>query len=194
METLQLPATSYVILAMLTFREMSGYDLKFMMDKSVSHFYASPSHSQIYAEIRRLESHGFITMHQVVQEQRPDKWICRLTPAGEQVARQWLAEAKVEADTYKSAFQLRLFFGHLLPQERLMSLVSNQRRWLTESILTLEEREQDLRNHLEGPNPTQELLFPLLIVELKLATFRAELGWADHAVDVLKQWGTDQGS
>jgi DNA-binding PadR family transcriptional regulator len=192
METLRLPATSYVILAILTFREMSGYELKFVIDKSIGYFYVSPAYSQIYAELRRLESHGLVTMQKVTQKVLPDKRLYSLTPQGRAVIQQWLAEAKVEPDTYKSPFQLRLFFGHLLPPERLLACVGNQRRWLTESVLTLEEREQDLRRRMQGPTPEKTLLFPLLVVELNLATFRAELAWADSVIERLAQWSTEE--
>jgi len=47
-ETEYLPTTSYVILGLLTFREMSGYDLKQLINKSITHFYWSPAKSQIY--------------------------------------------------------------------------------------------------------------------------------------------------
>ena len=56
METVYLPTTSYVILGLLTLREMSGYDLKQLINKSITHFYWSPAKSQIYGELRRLES------------------------------------------------------------------------------------------------------------------------------------------
>jgi len=188
METVRLSPTSYVILAMLTYREMSGYELKSVADKSIGHFYVSPAYSQIYPELRRLAAHGLVTDRTVTQELRPDKRVYGLTPAGRAVVQQWLAEAKVEPDSYKSPFQLRLFLGHLLSQERLMALMGNQRRWLMSSIVILEERQRDLQDRLQGSKPEKELLFPLLIVELKLATFRAELEWTDQAVGRLAQW------
>ena len=69
-----------------------------------------------------------------------------------------------------------------------MALMGNQRRWLMSSIVILEERQRDLQDRLQGSKPEKELLFPLLIVELKLATFRAELEWTDQAVGRLAQW------
>lgn len=191
MPALTISTNAYVILAMLTFREMSGYELKFVMDKSTKHFYGSPAYSQIYAELRTLESHGLVTMRQVHQEQRPDKRIYRITPAGEQAVKHWLADSKVEADTYKSPFQFRLFFGHLLPPERLMALVGNQRRWLMESILILEDRQENLQSRMQGTFPEDDLFFPLLMMDLKMRTLRAELAWADDAIALLQQRGSD---
>jgi len=95
---------------------------------------------------------------------------------------------KVEPDVYKSPFQLRLIFGCLLSHDLLLTLVGNRRRWLMESMLTLEEREHDLQRRRYGATPEKTLVFPWLIVQLKLATFRAEIEWADRTVEQLKQW------
>jgi DNA-binding PadR family transcriptional regulator len=47
---------------MLAFgEEVSGYDIKKWADWSVGYFYWSPSFSQVYSELKRLESHGYAT-------------------------------------------------------------------------------------------------------------------------------------
>ena len=38
--------------------------LKQLINKSITHFYWSPAKSQIYGELRRLESHGLVTMRE----------------------------------------------------------------------------------------------------------------------------------
>ena len=48
------PTTSYILLGMLSSQEMSGYDLKQQLDKSLYPCYDSPAKSQIYGELRRL--------------------------------------------------------------------------------------------------------------------------------------------
>ena len=54
-----LPATSWAVLGMLTFgEELTGNDLKKWADWSVGFFYWSPSISQVYAELKKLESIG----------------------------------------------------------------------------------------------------------------------------------------
>ncbi len=93
-----LPTTSYVILGLLTFREMSGYDLKQLINKSITHFYWSPAKSQIYGELRRLESHGLVTMREVPQTLRPDKRLYQITPQGTEAMLKWLETSGVEAD------------------------------------------------------------------------------------------------
>jgi DNA-binding PadR family transcriptional regulator len=181
-ETAPLPTTAYILLGALTFQPRSGYELKALLDRSVRHFYWSPAQSQIYTDLRRLVERGLVTVEDVPQTHRPDKRIYTITPSGREVVQQWLEYGKVEPDVYKSAFQLRLFFGYLLSRPRLLSLIDEQRRWLVRSILILEEAAQELERRRQGPPPAEHFMFPLLEIELKLASFRAELAWADQAL------------
>jgi len=109
------PTTSYILLGMLSSQEMSGYDLKQQLDKSLYTCYDSPAKSQIYGELRRLTQQGWATVMDVTQTHRPDKRVYRITPAGRAALQQWLVSPDVESDGFKSPLLLRLFFGHLVP-------------------------------------------------------------------------------
>src|SRR2546423_7126877 len=50
---MELSATGYVILGLLSWRQMSGYDIKATVDNSTRFFWAA-SYGQIYPELRRL--------------------------------------------------------------------------------------------------------------------------------------------
>src|SRR6058998_2101805 len=52
-------STAYVILGMLGWRPMSGYEIKSLVDKSTRLFWAA-SYGQIYPELRRLQAAGLI--------------------------------------------------------------------------------------------------------------------------------------
>ena len=77
-----MPANAYAILGLVSFEEMSGYDLKQFADRSIQHFFWSPSVSQIYSELRRLESMGYVAERRVEQQMRPDKRLYRITARG----------------------------------------------------------------------------------------------------------------
>ena len=51
--------TAYVILGMLAWRPMSGYDIKATVDRSTRLFWAA-SYGQIYPELRRLAEAGLV--------------------------------------------------------------------------------------------------------------------------------------
>ena len=153
METEYLPTTSYVILGLLTFREMSGYDLKQLINKSITHFYWSPAKSQIYGELRRLESHGLVTMREVPQTLRPDKRLYQITPEGTEAMQQWLRSSGVEADSYKSALLLKVFFGHMLSYDTTIGLLEERRKQIAQELVMCERRSQEFQEKCAALRP-----------------------------------------
>ena len=101
-------ASSFVILGMLGWRPMSGYEIKSMVDHSTRMFWAA-SYGQIYPELRRLEAEGLI-------EGRPDptggrrRNVYALTKTGQEELGAWLA---VEPEVFEMRDEglLKLFFA-----------------------------------------------------------------------------------
>jgi len=182
-----LPTTSYVILGLLTFREMSGYDLKQLINKSITHFYWSPAKSQIYGELRRLESHGLVTMREVPQTLRPDKRLYQITPQGTEAMLKWLETSGVEADSYKSALLLKVFFGHMLSQGTTIGLLEERRKQIAADLAGCEKRVQELTEKTPGAEADDETFFPLLTLQRSVALCQADLAWLDTALGQLKQ-------
>src|SRR5687768_15535792 len=107
---IELPATSWAILGMLTFGTKSGYDLSKMVAQSIGHFF-SPAKSQIYSELRRLVDLGFADVEHVNQTARPNKRLYSITPEGRRELTNWLETSEVEPESIKSPFLLKMFFG-----------------------------------------------------------------------------------
>ena len=187
METAYLPTTSYVILGLLTFREMSGYDLKQLINKSITHFYWSPAKSQIYGELRRLESHGLVTMREVPQTLRPDKRLYQITPEGTEAMLQWLRSSGVEPDSYKSALLLKTFFGHMLPHDVTLGLLEERRKQIAQELTMCEKRTAELQEKMPGSEADDETFFPLLTLQRSITLCQADLQWLDAALEQLRQ-------
>jgi DNA-binding PadR family transcriptional regulator len=74
-------ALRHAVLAALLDEELSGYQLVKAFDLGVANFWhAQPQ--QLYAELTRLEKDGLITGREVVQENRPNKRLFKVTDAG----------------------------------------------------------------------------------------------------------------
>ncbi|MET9960602.1 PadR family transcriptional regulator [Streptomyces sp. NPDC006326] len=124
-----LPATGWAVLGLLSFgRELSGYDLKKWSDRSLGFFYWSPSFSQVYGELRRLEAAGYASSRRVSEENRTrDKRVYRITDEGMAAVKAWAREAPVDPPVLKHGPMLRLWLGHLLEPEQLRELLAGQR-------------------------------------------------------------------
>ncbi len=124
----RLPATSWAVLGMLSFeQELSGYDIKKWADWSLKLFYWSPSFSQIYGELKRLERHGYVTSHTVMQDEVRGKRVYAITPEGREASRRWARDAAVEPPVLKHGVLLRVWLGHLTEPDRLREIVAEHR-------------------------------------------------------------------
>jgi DNA-binding PadR family transcriptional regulator len=124
----RLPATSWAVLGMLSFeRELSGYDIKKWADLSLRLFYWSPSFSQIYGELKRLEKHGYVTSRNVMQDDVRGKRVYKITDTGREAVRFWARTASVEVPILKHGVLLRVWLGHLTEPHRLREIVAEHR-------------------------------------------------------------------
>ena len=69
------------ILACLTERPMTGYELAKTFDNSIGFFWKA-DHQQIYRELTKLRDRGHIQGREVVQSGKPNKLVYTLTPEG----------------------------------------------------------------------------------------------------------------
>jgi len=166
---------------------MSGYDLKQLINKSITHFYWSPAKSQIYGELRRLESQGLVTMREVPQTLRPDKRLYRITSQGTEAMQKWLENSGVEPDSYKSALLLKMFFGHMLSPSATSGLLEERRQQVERDLAVCQKKAEELRTQIEGANAEDDLFFPLLTLQRSIALFQTDLGWIDETLAQLKQ-------
>lgn len=120
-----LPATSWAVLGMLAFgEEVSGYDIKKWADWSVGHFYWSPSFSQIYSELKRLESHGYATSRVQHDNGLRGRRTYRITAAGTAAVSRWAHDAPVDPPILKHGVLLRVWLGHINSPDRLKEILT----------------------------------------------------------------------
>jgi PadR family transcriptional regulator AphA len=116
---MELSPTAYVILGMLSWRPMSGYDIKSTVDHSTRFFWAA-SYGQIYPELRRLAEAGLVEV-EPEQEGGRRRTLHRLTAAGRRALHDWLSE---EPRTFEMRDEglLKLFFASAAPETAAGSL------------------------------------------------------------------------
>jgi len=82
------------ILACLTERPMTGYELAKTFDASLGFFWKA-DHQQIYRELARLRDRGQIQGREVVQSGKPNKLVYTLTTEGRAALRHWAARPSI---------------------------------------------------------------------------------------------------
>ena len=100
-------ALGEAILACLTERPMTGYELAKTFDSSIGFFWKA-DHQQIYRELSRLRDRGHIQGREVVQSGKPNKMVYTLTSEGKAALRHWAARPSSPA-SIKDDLLVRLY-------------------------------------------------------------------------------------
>ncbi|MFF0816688.1 PadR family transcriptional regulator [Rhodococcus sp. NPDC003318] len=109
---------------MLAFgEELSGYELKKWADWSIRFFYWSPSFSQVYTELKKLEKHGLVTSRVKHDNGVRGRRLYTITEAGTTAVSRWANEAPIDPPILKHGVMLRIWLGHLNEPERLKEIL-----------------------------------------------------------------------
>ena len=176
-----LPATSWAVLGMLTYGErLTGYDLKKWADWSIGYFYWSPSISQIYAELKKLEKAGFVASEVISEPGERGRRVYAITERGTHAVRNWSRDAPVDQPVLKHGLMLRMWMGHLNDPEHLKELVRSH-------IANLEALRDESRLHMENAHREPAWAFSVMSLGWSMKYFQAEI---DLANDLLNQIDT----
>ena len=149
---------------MLRFGSRTGYDVKQKIELSTRFFWGA-SYGQIYPELKRLAEAGLV---EAESEPRGGvkRTAYRLTPAGERVLQDWLADPGQQLFELRDEGLLKVFFGDLLSEEELLGNVRARREWC-ERTLELFRQIDELTVIGWGPrqSPTEALHFGLELME-----------------------------
>ncbi len=87
---------SYALLTLLAREPSSGYDLLQLMKNPIGFFWHAHQ-SQLYPELARLESQGYVSSRVMEQQHRPDKRIYTITEAGRAALQRWVTQPPASA-------------------------------------------------------------------------------------------------
>lgn len=142
-----LAATSWAVLGMLAFgEELTGNDLKKWADWSIGFFYWSPSVSQVYTELKKLEKLSLVRSRRVSEAGVRGRQVYSITETGVVALRSWSLDTRVETPILKHSVMLRLWMGHLHDPEQLKQIVSAH----IENLRTMALRARGHAEHSES--------------------------------------------
>jgi DNA-binding PadR family transcriptional regulator len=163
-----LSTTEGAVLGLLARGERSGYELAKLAETSVAYLW-TPSRSQIYKVLPRLEALGFAGAREIEQDGRPDKALYKATPKGLVALRGWLDEVEDEPAGGRVVFALKLFFCDFASPATALAHLAAYRAYSTRRLRAYEELEAGLGN---GPGGYSEH-----VLRHGLVRVRATLEW-----------------
>lgn len=98
----------YIILGLLAQQDRTGYDIKKLFEGELGDFWYA-NHSQIYPELRRLESQGLITSHMETVGTKLEKKYYHLTEEGHAVLSEWMQEPLGAILPSRNEFTMKIY-------------------------------------------------------------------------------------
>ncbi|HEX5731074.1 PadR family transcriptional regulator [Microbacterium sp.] len=184
----------YALLALLRVGPLSGYDLQKQFSLSVGHVWHAPD-SQIYPELRKMETEGLIEGEDQARGQRGTRRVYHVTNAGEQAYIQWM-RSPLDYQRVRDPAHLRAaYLENTSPDAARAFFRAHIAEWESE----LEQWEQELRRIDARDNPMlvrrlavtpesdheRTVAFKRLAYEGLVDRAVGEIAWAHRGLDLI---------
>src|SRR6201995_2039885 len=168
------------ILACLTERPMTGYELAKTFDTSMGFFWKT-DHQQIYRELSKLRDRGHVQAREVVQTGKPNKLVYTLTDDGKAALRHWAARPSVPP-SIKDDLLVRLY---ALDHVDIEPLRADLMARLEHHRDRQDRHERLLARHYPPETAHDADLGKLLIPQLGMRHEKMVTEWYEEAIEAL---------
>mgnify|MGYP000956223555 FL=1 len=166
-------AIKYAMLGLLSWKPLSGYDLKKIMVDSAA-FYWSGNNNQIYKTLVQLHEAGLVDIEVRQQENYPPRKEYTITDRGAAALREWVLSAP-ELTQFRNTFLIQLAWADQLEAGELDGLLARYEHAVEMQVLMLQERER--RGVLNPARTQREEYLWREISGYFTAAYTAELAW-----------------
>ncbi|MGY0022072.1 helix-turn-helix transcriptional regulator [Streptomyces sp. cg35] len=147
----------HVLLALLSYRPRSGYDLRKWVETEGQFVRSRAHHSQIYRLLARMVADGWVTYEVDPREGRPDAKVYRLTPQGRDVLLEWVHSPYDPPSRFQDVdFMARFQFAASLDTAAAIRLVETELAYRRAQIAQNRHRDRTMRFEDALPELDQE--------------------------------------
>lgn len=170
--------TSYAVLGLLAQGSKSGYEIKQVVEKTISHFWKE-SYGHLYPTLNRLMEAGLVARTAAERTHGAERARYAITAAGRAALDAWLA-APIEPEGTRNELALKIFFGPLAPALVSRAHLEAHRAYHRQLLAHY----ADDRPELEARAAAGELAatYELITLSLGLHISEARVAWCDDAL------------
>jgi DNA-binding PadR family transcriptional regulator len=159
------------ILGLLKDRAMHGYELKKELTAQLGQLW-QVSWGSLYPALNRLDKSGAVERIFPKSEVRRRKNIYRITPKGEEVFAEALAEDTATLDDARFGLKLA-FFRYVKPETRV-ELLERRRAYLTEKLAAIRSQLRTYKQRIDD--------YTYRLMEHGMETTTADIAWIDRLI------------
>ncbi|MCB8976323.1 MAG: PadR family transcriptional regulator [Ardenticatenaceae bacterium] len=171
----------HAILGFLSFKPLSGYDLKKAFDRSVSHFWPADQ-SQIYRTLKQLHKEGFITKQVIPREEQLDIKVYEITEAGREELRHWLATPLPLAETREPAL-IQLYFGFVLEDDQVRHLLQTAVAQIDQTLEELQAVYGEVTSQEVADGVKRPFFYSMLTLEYGIQANLWQRNWLQSIIE-----------
>lgn len=142
--------TRYALLGMLSYKPMSGYEMKKMSEHSIGHFW-NENFGNIYPVLKKLETEGMVTMVREDNDGGPSRKTYTITAKGKDVLVEWLAKPP-DISPLRDELLLQVFFGQWIDPDIIATKVQAEEERCRNIMAELEE----IKIHLDANRDSKQ--------------------------------------
>jgi DNA-binding PadR family transcriptional regulator len=172
---------SHAVLTSLLEKSSSGYDLARRFDKSIGFFWHA-THQQIYRELGRMETAGWIESSSAPDAGKTRKRMYRVLPLGQQELLRWAAEPSAPIDL-RDEFMVRLRADAAIGPLGLAVELQRRIALYQEKLQTY--RAIEARDFPEGQAMSREARIHHMILKKGILYEEASIQWAQEMLPIL---------
>lgn len=172
--------TEYVILGMLMFEPMSGYQIRNLIKQTTQHFWAE-SDGQLYPALRRLNEQGDIHILSADEEKRR-KVTYNITESGKQRFQNWVA-LPAKTNSVRNEMLLKLFFAGFNDKASILKQLEAEQLEIEINLAMLKTESESVSNE---PNEQHDF-FWLSTMTYGKVILQAKLVWCQQTIKLFKQ-------
>ncbi|PKO11896.1 MAG: PadR family transcriptional regulator [Chloroflexi bacterium HGW-Chloroflexi-10] len=169
----------HAILGLLNYEPMTGYELKKLIDLSISHFWPAVQ-SQIYKTLSRMETDEWLTVETIPQESRPPRKVYTITPKGRTELFDWLEKPIPPAET-RVAWLVQIFFAGQMEDSKIIYLLRHllgiQQQRLNAFTNIPKENRETMQN-----DAVRDRFFWMLTVDYGVAQTISQIQWLEKVI------------
>ena len=148
--------TQFAILGLLSWKPMSGYDIKKIVDVGLSHFW-NENYGQIYPTLDELVNVGFAKKSVDKNSGKRKRYVYRITPDGASAFHEWHAQP-ADVPTVRNELQLKFFLGSKLPAQNSLRIIREYQIQQRAILREYRESEVELRKAIKSGDYPDEVL------------------------------------
>jgi PadR family transcriptional regulator, regulatory protein AphA len=176
--------TRYVLFGLLQEENLSGYEMKKIIDKRMSFFWQE-SFGQIYPELNKMVEEGLVEISNTESEGniKREKTRYKITPNGEKELKKWMKEEN-EKDTVRSEFLLKMYLSTPENIDEMRRHVIKFKKQAEEKLELFNLYEAELNKIIEVHNNHKQILY---VLNLGIRQAKLYVDWSKQILEDMEK-------